>query len=163
MCYLRASHTKKEWNMAHVYRWSSHKSHPTEYCFPISCLDDMLDVLHEAQIFSKVDLWSGYHQIHLHVSDEWNTAFKTQDRLFEWLVMPFGRSNAPSIFMRAMAQVLQPFIKKFIIVYFDNILIFNHTYIKHLNHVWQILQVESFFIYIKNAPLHRHLSLCLAS
>ena len=90
---------------------------------PLPRLDELMDQLRGADTFSGLDLLSGYHQVRVHPSDIPKTAFRTSEGVYEWLVMPFGLSNAPSIFQRVMSDVFRELLGISVNVFLDDIMV----------------------------------------
>ena len=123
-----------------------------KYRHPIPRLDDMLDELYDAIIFNEIDHKSGYHQIRMKVRNEWKHALKTEHELYEWLIIPFGSTNEPNTFMRLINHVLWPLLRKFIVVHFDDILIYSKTldeHVAHLRAIFVVLCRERLFTMLK--------------
>jgi hypothetical protein len=108
--------------------------------YPLCRIDDLFDQLKGARVFSKIDLRSGYHQLEIRASDIPKTAFITRYSLYEYTVMSFGLTNAPTYFMYLMNKVFMDYLDKFMVVFIDDILIFSKNEEDHDEHLRLVLQ-----------------------
>ena len=109
--------------------------------YPVPLIDDFLDELGKASWFTSLDLTAGYHQVKLKPGEAFKTAFQTHSGHYEFRVMAFGLSGAPATFQKAMNSTLAPLLRKCVLVFFDDILIYSSSYEEHLEHIQQVLQL----------------------
>lgn len=131
---------KKEGDMRMCVDYRALNKQTIKNTYPLPRIDELLDRLHGAKVFSKIDLRSGYHQVRVHDDDIPKTAFRTRYGLFEFLVLPFGLTNAPATFMTLMNDVFREEMDTFVIIYLDDILVFSPNEEQHLIDLERVLQ-----------------------
>ena len=122
--------------------------------YPLPRIEELMDHLAGAKYFSKIDLYSGYHQIRIKKEDTHKTAFHTRYGHYEFLVLPFGLTNASATFMTLMNDIFREYLDEFVIVYLDDILIYSKTKEEHLKHLRLVLKT------LKEHKLYAKLKKC---
>jgi hypothetical protein len=117
-----------------------YKTYSIKDKFLITMVEELLDELRGTSFFTKLDLRSCYHQVLMHLDDVEKTTFHKDQGLFEFLVKPFDLTNAPATFQALMNEVLQSFQRQFVLIFFNDIFIYNSAWSEHLRHVQLVFE-----------------------
>ncbi len=149
---------KKDGTLRMCCDWRRLNAQTVKSRYPLPRIDELLDALQGAQIFSSLDLQSGYHQILIHPEDAPKTAFTTPFGHYQWRVMSFGLCNAPAIFQQTMNKILAPLLRKGVLVYMDDILIYAKTREEHaqiLGHVLDLLHQSNLYVKLSKCDFEK--------
>ena len=145
---------KKDGSMRMCMDYRALNDQTVKNSYPLPRVEDLLDQLQGAKVFSKIDLRSGYHQILIHEQDTWKTAFRSRYGLYEFKVLPFGLTNAPAHFMALMQEVFHELLDTCVVVFLDDVLIYSRNEQEHDEHLSRVLQL------LRQHKLYAKLSKC---
>lgn len=146
----------RDWRLCVDYRRLNALTVKNKYPLPV--IDELLDELHGARWFSSLDLRSRFHQIRMAEGHEFKTAFQTHNGHYEYRVMPCGVTGGPGTFQGIMNTVLAPFLRVFVVVFIDDVLIYSKTWEDHLQHleaVFKVLQQNQFYVKLSKCAFAR--------
>ncbi|KAA0722980.1 Retrovirus-related Pol polyprotein from transposon 297 [Triplophysa tibetana] len=149
---------KKDGGLRPCIDYRTLNSQTVKLPYPLPLVPAALEELRGARIFTKLDLRSAYNLVRIREGDEWKTAFITPSGHYEYLVMPYGLSNAPAVFQGFMNEIFREYLHNFVIVYIDDILIYSRDLAEHRHHVIKVLQQlrkHQLYLKLEKCEFHR--------